>query len=408
MWRSRTLWLAAVVLLPGVALAGVPEGLDALKRNDFAGAVRELQGPAERGDAEAQYRIGLMHEFGKGYPRDMQQALGWLRKAATQGHEAAQVELGVIYTGGDGVRADPGQAVEWFRKAALHGSATAQYNLGMMIAKGSGVAGDDAQAVAWFRKAADQGLAIAQYTLGIAYENGEGVAKDPVLAFASYAIAARSGNAQYVEHRDAMRAQLDPAQLREAQSLASAWTPGSPMPVRGAAAQARGAAPAAARGPDRCTASGTMDGNTFTTSRCAVAVLPDQHSVAIWFNEEAITPAERTAFEASAYAEDKKDGKPRTQLIAMFCPGGGSAQAAPAAVRSVDVNTTHAKAPLAGMQWVVEAPKELKVERMSGNVEPGGALSGRMVGSHGKTSWTLDFDVALPTQEAAAGMTCGK
>jgi len=397
-----------LLLLPMRALAGVPEGLEALKRNEFPAAVRELQGPAEHGDAEAQYRIGLMHEFGKGYPRDMQQALAWLRKAANQGHEAAQVELGVIYTGGDGVRADPAQAVEWFRKAAQHGSATAQYNLGMMYAKGSGVPRDDVQAVTWIRKAADQGFALAQYSLGVAYENGEGTAQDPVLAFASYAIAARSGNADSVERRDAMRAQLDAAQLREAQSLASAWAPGSPMPVRGAGAQSRSATAAAARAPDRCTASGSMDGNSFTISRCAVALLPDQHSVTIWFNEDAITPAERAAFETSAYAEDKKDGKPRTQLIAMFCPGGGSAQASTGAVRSVDLNTSYAKAPLAGMQWVAEAPKELKVERMSGNVEPGGALSGRIVGSHGKTSWTLDFDVALPMHEAAAGMTCGK
>jgi hypothetical protein len=408
MRRSPMSWAALLVLLPVAALAGVPEGLEALKRNDFPAATRELRGPAEQGDAEAQYRIGLMHEFGKGYPRDMQQALAWLRKAATQGHTAAQVELGVIYTGGDGVPADAVQSVDWFRKAALQGSATAQYNLGMMIAKGSGVRRDDAQAVAWFRKAADQGFALAQFTLGVAYENGEGVAKDPVLAFADYAIAARSGNVQYVEHRDAMRAQLDAVQLREAQSLAAAWAPGSPMPVRGAAAQSASAAPVAARGPERCSASGTMDGNAFTMSRCAVALLPDQHSVTIWFNEDAITPAERTAFETSAYAEDKKDGKPRTQLVAMFCPGGGAVQASANAVRSVDVNTNHAKAPLAGMQWVADAPKEVKVERMSGNVEPGGSLSGRIVGNHGKTSWTLDFDVALPMHEAAAGMTCGK
>jgi hypothetical protein len=77
-------------------------------------------------------------------------------------------------------------------------------------------------------------------------------------------------------------------------------------------------------------------------------------------------------------------------------------------VRAVDVSTSHAKAPMAGIQWVVEAPREVKVERMSGTIEPGGTLAGRIAGSRGKTSFTLDFDVALPTKEAAAGMTCGK
>jgi len=101
MRRDWIRWMVVLALLRAVPLvAGVPEGLDALKRGDYPAAVRELRGPAERGDAEAQYRVGLMYEFGKGYPRDMQQALSWLRRAGTQGHTGAQVELGVLHSGG--------------------------------------------------------------------------------------------------------------------------------------------------------------------------------------------------------------------------------------------------------------------------------------------------------------------
>jgi hypothetical protein len=67
---------------------------------------------------------------------------------------------------------------------------------------------------------------------------------------------------------------------------------------------------------------------------------------------------------------------------------------------------------MAGAQWVVEAPKEFKVERIAGEVKPGGKLAGRITG--GRTSdgrpyaWDLVFDVVLPAKEAAAGLTCGK
>ena len=94
--------------------------------------------------------------------------------------------------------------------------------------------------------------------------------------------------------------------------------------------------------------------------------------------------------------------------IIMFCPGGGNAAASAAAVKSIDLNTNHARSPLAGIQRVVEAPKDYKVEKMTGEVKAGGTLSGKIVGDLDKTSFTFDFDVNLPPKEAAAGMSCGK
>jgi len=398
-----------------LACAGVPEGLDALRRNDFATAAKELRPAAERGDPEAQYRVGLMYEFGKGYPKDMKQALAWLRQAAGQGHVAAEVELGVLYRTGDGVPQDDAQAVSWFTKAAGQGSATAQYNVGLMYAKGAGVKVDNAQAIAWFRKAADQGFTLAQFKLGVAYENGEGVTRDPVLAYAHYAIAARANNAEYASYRDDVAKSLTPAQLREGQALAASWQAGQPMPVRAPAqlASAKGASAAAAKAPaapaaDQCSASGALEGERFSATHCAVALYPDQRSVTLWFNEEPIEPAEMKAFQTSAYADAAKGGKQRTLVQVMLCPGGGSASASPAAVRTLDFNSNHAKSALAGVQWSLEAPADFRVEKMEGSVEPGGRLTARIVGAHAKTAFALDFDVTLPSTEAAAGMTCGK
>ena len=396
------------MLCCGAAVADLNEGLDALRKNDFATAVKELRPLAERGDAEAQYRIGLMYEFGRGYPQDKAQGIAWFKKSAAQNHTAAQQELGVIYTTGDGVPKDDAQAVAWFQKAATLGNPTAQFNLGLMIAKGAGVKNDNAQAIEWWRKAAAQGFAGAQFKLGVAYENGEGVAKDPVLALASYAIAARSGNKEYVEYRDDIAKQLTPAQRKSGLALADAWTVGQPMPTSATGSGSASGAIAAASAPvkTRCSATGTMGGEKFAATNCAASLYGDAHSVAIWFNEDPITPREAEDFQSSSYAGSAKGDKERTMATIMFCPGGGKETASAAAVKLIDLNTNHAKSPLAGVQWVVESPKDFKVEKMTGDIKPGGTLSGKIVGSRGKTALTFDFELTLPAKDAAAGLAC--
>ncbi|MFO1313152.1 MAG: tetratricopeptide repeat protein [Burkholderiales bacterium] len=391
--------IAAVALLAASsAMAGLTEGLDALRRGDYEAAAKELKPLAERGDPEAQYRVGLMYEYGKGFPANKAEAVRWIRRAADQNHASAQTELGILYTLGEGIAKDDAQAVAWFRKAAAQGNPTAQYNLGLLIAKGTGAKFDLPQAIGWFQKAAAQGMAPAQTKIGVAYEFGEGVAKDGVLAYAAYVIAAGNGDRQAAERKDAIAAKLSSSQRAEGDALAAQWSPGKPMPTRVAAA-----GPVK---PDTCTATGSLEGEKFSATRCAVAFFADNRSVAIWFNEDAITPEESAAFELSSYADGSKNGRPRTMLVVMFCPGGGSETASPAAVRMIDFNSSHAKSPTAGLQRVLKAPADLKVERMSGDVKPGGRVAGRMSGKVAATTFTLEFDLAVPSKEAAAGLAC--
>ena len=77
-------------------------------------------------------------------------------------------------------------------------------------------------------------------------------------------------------------------------------------------------------------------------------------------------------------------------------------------MKSIDVNTNHARSPTAGLQRVAQSSKDFKVEKMTGEIKPGSMLTGRIVGGMGKTTWIFDFDVKLPEVDAAAGMTCGK
>ena len=106
----------------------------------------------------------------------------------------------------------------------------------------------------------------------------------------------------------------------------------------------------------------------------------------------------------SSYAEGGK----RTMAIIMFCPGGGKETASATAVKSIDLNTNHAKSPMAGIQRVVQAPKDFKVEKMTGEVKADGTLSGKIAGNLDKTTFTFDFELNLPTKDAAAGMSCSK
>jgi hypothetical protein len=170
-------------------------------------------------------------------------------------------------------------------------------------------------------------------------------------------------------------------------------------------------AAATAHAQNKCSATGVMAGETFALNHCAVAVYPDEKSVTIWFNESPITPQEQEAFQASAYADSTKGGSERTMLLVLFCPGGGKALPSPAAVKSIDMGFTHAKSALAGAQWLVPA-QNFKVERIAGDVKPGGKLAGRITGSRSSDgrpyTWDLSFDLMLPAKEAASGMTCGK
>lgn len=395
----------ACLALSILAHAGLDEGLNALRQRDYARAAKELRPLADAGNAEAQYRIGRMYEFGAGYPKDVAQGIAWYRKAAAQGHADAMEQLGEIYATGEGAPRNDAEAANWFRKAADAGHATAQYNLGLAYAKGAGVKADIPTALAWFRKSAAQGFAASLSKLGIAYQEGTGVAKDPVVAYANFALAARSNVADYVAQRDAVGATLSPAQWKSGDDAANAWKLGEPGVTRVASASAA-AAPAAKAAPDRCSASGTMGGEKFALSHCAVSLMQDAHSVAIWFNDDAIVADEAASFQTSSYAGDSKGGRKRTMLIAMFCPGGGGAAAAPAKLRAIDVNTNHAKSALAGIQNVFDAPKDFRVEKLAGTVEPGERLSGRIVASRGSTAFTLDFDVTLPAKDAAAGLSC--
>ena len=192
---------------------------------DDADAVKWYRKAAEQGDAEAQHNLGFMYGEGLGVPKDYAEAVGWYRKAAEQGFASAQAVLGVLYAVGRVVRQDYAEAVKWYRKAAEQGDAESQHNLGFMYERGLGVTQDDAKAVKWYRKAAEQGHAASQAGLGFMYALGEGVPQDFVKAYMWLKIAASrlppgEWRDKVVKVRDNFAKMLTPAQISEAKKLA--------------------------------------------------------------------------------------------------------------------------------------------------------------------------------------------
>jgi serine/threonine protein kinase len=122
---------------------------------------------AERGDAAALYRLGMMYAYGRGTAKDEAAAVTWLRQAAEKGHVAGQCKLGLMVARGMGVTKDEAIAVDWLRKAADQGDIAAQFNVGMMYAHGLGVAQDVSQAMHWYRIAAERGHPGAQTNLEV-------------------------------------------------------------------------------------------------------------------------------------------------------------------------------------------------------------------------------------------------
>ncbi len=160
------------------------------------GEFSKLKAMAEKGNADAQARLGFLYYTGNGVPKDYVKAAEWCRKAAEKGDANAQHLLGMMYGDGDGVEKDYTKARGWFLKAAEQGDAVSQSRLAVYCELGVGLPKDSLQAVKWYRKAAEQGDLISQVRLGHMYKNGDGVPEDYAEAAVWYRKAAEQGDAE--------------------------------------------------------------------------------------------------------------------------------------------------------------------------------------------------------------------
>jgi hypothetical protein len=99
----------------------IEDATAALERRDFATALQLLRPLAERGNADAQMKLGFLYVAGGGIPQDYAAAVKWFHLAADQGQANAQCFLGLMYFEGRGVRRDYVSAHMWLNLAAAGG-----------------------------------------------------------------------------------------------------------------------------------------------------------------------------------------------------------------------------------------------------------------------------------------------
>ena len=239
--------IAAFIVAAGCAGLNYTKGVKNYKPENVAQAVEELKPLAEKGSADAQFKLGSLYYQGLGLPQDYGKAVKWFREAAEQRHVYAQVTLGTIYAEGirGAIEEDRPQALMWFIFASAQGdkeamefrdvlasrmtpseiaeaqkmarefkprdaytklykeltplgeqgNAEAQLKLGFMHYSGKGAIRDYEKAIYWFKKSALQGNPLAQSNVGYMYKEGEGVPQDYCEAAKWYAQAAERGNA---------------------------------------------------------------------------------------------------------------------------------------------------------------------------------------------------------------------
>ena len=151
----------ALFLVSAPAWADVKAGVDAWGRGDYQTAISEWRGPADKGDADAQFNLGQAYKLGRGVPQDLGQAEKWYKKAADQGHLQANDNYGLILFQ-DNRRTE---ALPYLQASAQRGEPRAQYVLGTGHFNGDFVKKDWIRAYALMTRASAQQLPQATTNL---------------------------------------------------------------------------------------------------------------------------------------------------------------------------------------------------------------------------------------------------
>nr|MBA3536934.1 sel1 repeat family protein [Tatlockia sp.] len=147
---------------------------------------------AEQGDATAQFLLGQLYQLGRlGKEPNYTEAKKWYA-SAQKNYAKAAVALGFIY---DTVDDNYLKAMNSYELAAGKKDVIGEYDLALMYVKGKGIPVNYTKAIEYFSKAAEQGYSAAMTQLAELYFKGLGVARNDQKALELYKKAAASGDA---------------------------------------------------------------------------------------------------------------------------------------------------------------------------------------------------------------------
>ncbi len=115
-----------------------------------AGYEEDIVFAANKGDAEAQYALALLYEYGtETIARDKDKSLQFLQQSAQKQIAGACLSLGLKYEYGNGVSRDFHKAVCYYLCAARQNWPMAQFFLADFYVRGKGVEKSMSKALAW-------------------------------------------------------------------------------------------------------------------------------------------------------------------------------------------------------------------------------------------------------------------
>ena len=182
------------------------------RQSDQNDAINLLRVAAGNGYSPAQTALACAYEQGFVVTQDIQQAIGWYKKAAEQGDWIAQFSLGRIYFIGGPVSRDTAMAKKWLELAAAdERDSGAAFLLGLLNDDGQGTATNYKVAEKWYRQAAERGNPFAMEKLGLLLLKG--VVADPgpknrEEAYVFFLAAAALGNHQVDQQLQSIEADL--------------------------------------------------------------------------------------------------------------------------------------------------------------------------------------------------------
>ena len=159
---------------------------------------------AERGNARAQFDLGLMYANGNGVAKNEELALMWFTRASENNFAKVLTVKKVLNTRVHAPKVvntkRTSQKFSFAKKAAKRGNVRAQFDLAMMYRNGEGVSKDELLAFNYFHKAARNDSVEAKFQMGVNFKEGRGVRKQIQLAKYWFKLAAKAGHSTAMAH----------------------------------------------------------------------------------------------------------------------------------------------------------------------------------------------------------------
>jgi len=150
---------------PDADVPRVKEGFAAYKAGDFMKAYDIWLPLAKAGNAEAQFRVGRLYDFGEAVDTNVVKIIHWYSKAASLMHTVAMHNLAYHFKSSEGGNRSIKKALKYYSMAAESGDVISQYGFAISLATADPPYRDFSAAYKWLYIAMKNGHDEAMDTI---------------------------------------------------------------------------------------------------------------------------------------------------------------------------------------------------------------------------------------------------